>query len=327
MAYRFAVAKANPSEINPATLSIGLLALLEKVSRRAGKGDVHRLRTTVRRLEVQLGTTPPKIAKSLKKLRKNAGKVRDLDVHLGLLEQPLLPRRGRHASDSPEARCQEKLRSFLQKKLDRERIALRVRVKQSAPLLEARLPDLVQRLSGPGVTLQEARQRAGRARRRFLQWTASIPEDEQRLHRLRIRTKKERYLLEPLRNCQQAVEVAERFKQVQDAVGQWHDWATLAELAERCFNSSQDSSKGPSGAASVLHALHARVGREYRRARRSAESARRWMSGSRMTGSRPGKASATAAGARGNPSLPARGTRARPSVSAGTGPRLVGRAG
>jgi CHAD domain-containing protein len=186
-------------------------------------------------------------------------------------------------------------------------------------MLQAQLPELVQQLSRPAWTLQEARHQASSSRRHYLQWTHSIPDDEQRVHQLRIRTKKERYLLEPLQNCKEAVEVAERFKQVQDAIGQWHDWATLAELAERSFDSSKDSSKysskdsskDSSGAAGVLHALHARVGREYRRARRSAESVRSWM-----TGSRSAKASTPAAGAR-----------ARPPASAGTGPRLVGKAG
>ena len=319
MAYRFAVATANPSEINPATLSIGLLALLEAVSRRAGKRDVHHLRTTVRRLEVQLGPPPAKIAKLLKKLRKKAGKVRDIDVHLDLLEAPLVSARGRSASDSPEARAQEKLRSVLQKKRARQRSALRAVVEQFAPLLQAQLPELVQPLSRPALTLQEARRRASRARRRFMRWTHSIPDQEQRLHQLRIRTKKERYLLEPLRNCEEAMEVAERFKQVQDAIGEWHDWATLAELAERFLGDStkdsstkaakdssiKDSSKDSSGAAAVLHALHARVGREYRRARRSAKSARSWMTGR--------KASSPAAA----------GARRRPPASAGIGPRLV----
>ena len=308
----FAVAKANPGEINPATLSIRLLALLEKASQRAGKGVVHRLRTTVRRLEVHLGTPPPKIAKSLKKLRKKAGKVRDIDVHLGLLQAPLLPARGRRASDSPEVQTQEKLQSLLEKKRDSQSSALRALVKQTTLLLEERLPVLVEQRSEPSIPLQEARKRASRARRRYLQWTRSIPEAPQRLHQLRINAKKLRYEMEPLQNCQEAVELAEQFKKVQDAIGQWHDWATLAEIADQCFDSKSQDSK----AAPVLQALHARVEREYRRARRSAESVRSWI-----TGSTPAKASA--AGARSVASLPAR----KGPVSAGAGPRLVHKAG
>ena len=317
------MATANPGEINPATLSIRLLALLEKTSKRAGKGVVHRLRTTVRRLEVNLGAPPPRIAKSLKKLRKKAGKVRDIDVHLDLLKAPLVSARGRRSSDSPEKKYQDKLQSSLEKSRDRESSALRGLVKNSTPLLEERLPILIEQRSEPNITLQEARQRSSRARRRFVQWTRKIPDDPQRLHQLRINAKKLRYEMEPLQNCQEAAELAEKFKQVQDAIGQWHDWATLAELAERCFNSKGSDSKGsgskPSSEATpVLQALHARVEREYRRARRSAENVRSWM-----TGSTPSKARPTAVGVHNVASPPAR----KGPVSTGAGPRLIPKAG
>jgi CHAD domain-containing protein len=321
------MARPNPSEINPATLSIRLLALLEKASQRAGKGVVHRLRTTVRRLEVHLGTPPPRIAKSLKKLRKKAGKVRDIDVHLGLLEPPLLPARGRSASHSPEVRYREKLQSRLQKQRKRNSTALRAVVKKSTPVLEAELPNLVEQRSEPNMTLQESRKRASRARRRFVQWTRTIPEDAPRLHRLRINAKKLRYEMEPLQNCEEAVALAEKFKQVQDAIGQWHDWATLAEIAEQCLG-SKDSASKDTKAAPVLQALHARVEREYRRARRSAETVRNWMMGSSGKAARPAagtrsSAAATPAGTHGRASLPGR----KGPATSGGGPRLIHKVG
>ena len=303
-------------------MSIQLLALLEKASGRAGKGTVHRLRTTVRRLEVHLGTPPPRIAKSLKKLRKKAGKVRDIDVHLDLLQPPLLPARGRKKADAREARHQEKLQEILQKQRKRKSSSLRTLVKDSRPLLETKLPALVEQHSEPNITLEESRQRASRARQRYVQWTRSIPDDAQRLHQLRINAKKLRYEMEPLRNCEEAVALAEKFKQVQDAIGQWHDWATLAEIAEQCFGSKKPDSKAASKnseAAPVLHALWARVEREYRKARRSAESARNWM-----TGSPPDKASPQTAGAQGTASSPP--ARKGPSA-AGAGPRPIHKAG
>jgi len=307
------VARANPSEINPAATGIRLLALLAKASQRANKGVVHRLRTTVRRLEVQFGTPPPRIAKSLKKLRKKAGQVRDIDVHLDLLEPPLLPARGRRASDSPETRYQEKLQDMLQKQRKRKSSALRTLVKDSTPLLETQLPTLVEKCSERNVTLEESRQQASRARRQFVRWTRKIPDDAQRLHQLRINAKKLRYAMEPLQNCEEAVVLAEKFKQVQDTIGQWHDWATLAEIAEECFDSKGSASKD-SRAAPVLHALHARVEREYRKARRSAESVRSWMTGSATT---------TSTGAQGKTPLPAR----KAPSPAGAGPRLIHKAG
>jgi CHAD domain-containing protein len=275
----FAVTNANAGEMNPAVLSLRLLALLEKVSSRTGKEDVHRLRTTLRRLEVQLVNPPRKIAKVLRKLRRKAGKVRDLDVHLGLLKPSLAPpaKGGTSASAGQNAPpdSQIKLRQILREKRDRRRGSLRVLVSQATPWLESRLPDLIERRPQTAVSTNEARQQAGRARRRYLQWTREIPTDEQRLHQLRIRTKKLRYEMESLPGCDEAAELAEKFKQVQDSIGEWHDWLTLEQLAARNLKSEDlESEAGP-----VLREVHARAVREYRRARRSARTVRNWMAG------------------------------------------------
>jgi len=266
MAYGFAVGTVDTSKLNPAVLSIHLLALLEKVSARAGIEDVHRLRTTVRRLEVQLGAPPArgadKVAKSLKSLRRKAGRVRDLDVHLGLLKPPLLPM-------DPLAKLQDKLRRVLKDKRDRQLVSLRARVAKAAPLLESRLPALVERAPHAAAPARDAHQQTIRARQRFLQCTHEIPADEEGLHQLRIQTKKLRYSLEPLQACEEAAALVAKFKQVQDAIGTWHDWATLEQLAGRALD--------PDESAALRNALHAHCERAYRRARRTAQSVRDWM--------------------------------------------------
>jgi CHAD domain-containing protein len=290
------VANAKPASVSPAEWTTRLLALLHRLSADASKKDVHALRTTVRRLEVQLGTPPPKIAKALKKLRKRGGKVRDLDVHLGLLKAPLPLAHGkRPGAASQTSQAQDKLRKVLKRKRERRSDTLREVVDDSLPLLESRLPAVAAEHVARPVSLHDARQRASRARRRFLQWTRHIPDDEQRLHELRIRTKKLRYEMEPLAHCEEAAELVEKFKQVQDAIGDWHDWLTLAALAADRFGSPKASSQ----AGLFCDALRARAAREYRKARRSAETVRSWMTGSR-------------------PAAPA---------GADTGPRLVRKAG
>lgn len=267
---------ANATGTDPGTLSLRLLSLLEKVSRRARKEDVHRLRTTVRRLEVHLEAPPSKIAKALKKLRKRAGKARDLDVHLDLLKPELLTTNGRKEA----FKAQKKLRSILQEKRDCQRSELRDIVEDYAPLLEAQLPELIEGRHEQALPMQAARQKASRARQSFLNKTKKIPENPQALHRLRIETKKLRYSLEPLQFCPQAAALVEKFKQVQDAIGEWHDWATLGQLAEDHLDSSDENE--------FVQALCARAGREYRKARRSAESARAWMMKPPAPNSAPG---------------------------------------
>jgi CHAD domain-containing protein len=214
--------------------------------------------------------------------------VRDIDVHLGLLKPPRLspsPARRPRASGPPEAgpqpwaqswaQSQDKLRQILQHKRDRQLGALRALVAEAAPLLESRLPALVERRPQATGSLRDAHQRASRARQRFLQWTRDIPGDEQGLHQLRIRTKKLRYSLEPLQACQEAAGLVAKLKQVQDAIGKWHDWVTLEQLAARYLDSSD--------AAPARDALRAHCEREYRRARRTAQSVRSWMSGAQLT--------------------------------------------
>ena len=117
-----------------AELSVRLLALLGKMADKGDEEDVHKLRTTVRRLEVQLGQCPSKIAKSLKSLRRKAGKVRDVDVHLGLLRSSLFT--GPAAAPNAAAVC-DKLRRALESERERHVEALLRVVEDAAPLLEA----------------------------------------------------------------------------------------------------------------------------------------------------------------------------------------------
>jgi len=273
MRYRFAVVTTKADQMNAAVLSIGLLALLEKIPDHASKEEVHRLRTTVRRLEVQLQNCPPKLAKMLKRLRTKAGRVRDIDVHLGLLKRPLAPR------TRPEE-CQNQLREILKGKRDCHVSFLRDLAAESAPLLKAKLPALTEQSSEAAPTQQEAHHVAARSREQYLRWTRRIPEDPTRLHQLRINTKKMRYSLEPLVANEECAELAAKFKQVQDAIGNWHDWDTLKELAVREFGSSK--------AAPVCRLLEARAEREYRKARRVAQTVRTWVSGSKPVASAVG---------------------------------------
>jgi CHAD domain-containing protein len=268
------MAKATtPTKLNPAVLSIRLLALLETVPDRTSKKKVHETRTTVRRLEAELGECPKKLAKTLKALRKKAGKVRDIDVHLGILKEPLAQTtsRGRAGSASEDGeKAQGKLRRFLKSERKSQSKRLRELVSDSAPLLKKKLPAIAERASEHEPDVQDAQRLCARARKNFLQWTHNTPSDEARLHRLRINTKMLRYALEPMEQFGEAAELASQFKDVQDAIGEWHDWATLAQLAKRELKSS---------AAKPVHAaLDAGARREYRKALRSAARVRSWMS-------------------------------------------------
>lgn len=263
--------------MNAAVLSIRLLALLETLPDRASQEVVHRLRTTVRRLEVHLGKCPAKVAKSLKKLRRKAGKVRDIDVHLALLKPALFLRTSapRKTPSGAREKLREKLREELSRILkaqrDRHICSLREVVAEAAPLLQSKLPMLAERATRNAEGARDLHQLTAFACKHFLQSTESIPEDAERLHHLRIQTKKLRYSLEPLEEYEEAATLAAQFKQVQDAIGSWHDWATLEQLAERELASPDHK------VASAM--LRARTGREYRKARFAAASVRTGIQG------------------------------------------------
>jgi CHAD domain-containing protein len=232
----------------------------------ADPDDVHKLRTTVRRVEVRLVPCPPKVAKSLRSLRKQAGKVRDIDVHFELLKASLFTP---PAPVGQASSVRDQLRSALKTKRMRHEHSLLRLVADAAPLLESKLPRVVRQSAVPEPDASTARQRTAEARQRFLQWTRSIPEAGAQLHRLRIDAKKLRYSLEPLSAFAEAAEMADRLKQVQDAIGSWHDWATLLELASRELGSPNSEP--------VYAALEERVTREFNKAHRTAERVRQWI--------------------------------------------------
>ena len=215
------------------------------------KKPVHHLRTTTRRIEAHLalleylGQTPAKgralkhARKVLRRVRRAAGRVRDLDVHADLLE--------RYATRAPEPdagsaehdvartkRLQDDAHSLretierrrtrraakLQKMLERRRTEL-------APALEAMLESLD---SEQDLALSPSRL-AESTREWFRQQERShrIPErSDDDLHATRKAAKMARYLAE---SSAETAELARDFEAVQESGGTWHDLLALAETA------------------------------------------------------------------------------------------------
>ncbi|MGH9483298.1 MAG: CHAD domain-containing protein, partial [Terriglobales bacterium] len=90
MTRKAATTAADPLRARTGAVISRLARLLPQAARHPQPDVVHRLRTHIRRAEALLGVHPPaqtdpKLCKQLQKLRRRAGRVRDLDVHLGLL--------------------------------------------------------------------------------------------------------------------------------------------------------------------------------------------------------------------------------------------------
>lgn len=206
---------------------------------------VHRLRTTTRRIEAQLALidllpgTPDhtklarKTRRILKKLRRAAGEVRDLDVQMDLIESIADERPTREITKDSD-----RLRSdFKEDRKESEKELLHLLQQQKsdlAPLLEDLLDALepVEELSLTSAQLTTLAK----------DWFhANIPpardgveDDTDHLHAIRKIAKLTRYLAENApKEAATARRLAQSFEDLQQSGGEWHDWLVLAEIAEK----------------------------------------------------------------------------------------------
>src|SRR5271165_5102575 len=198
---------------------------LSKLGSKPTPETVHKFRTYSRRAEAVLvelvakpGRNDKKLLKHLEKLRKKAGRERDLEVQMALLRNLKIPEVARQKAQllatlgDERAQRQEKIESSFDKKTVRE---LRRRLKRAADAV---------RISA-GQPLQAA-----------FRLLAELPAShtalsEKVLHRYRIVGKQARYLAELAGKDPQALRLVEQLKRLQDAIGDWHDWWKLTQRA------------------------------------------------------------------------------------------------
>jgi CHAD domain-containing protein len=215
-----------------------LSQLARKVSSDPAVDNVHQFRTSTRRIEAVFKELVPKpdrnqrkLLKQLGKIRKRAGRVRDLDVQMEALRTLKIGRDGEEkrtllgALAADRARYEKKLASAL----DEERLsALRKRIRRAAAD-----PRLYEGTMEP----------ASKALRMFAQLVRKQGEvNEAVLHQYRLRCKRIRYLAELAGEDPLAEEIVKQLKTIQDAAGEWHDWESLSLRAEGLF---QDTPNAP----------------------------------------------------------------------------------
>lgn len=201
-----------------------------RLAKEAKRGDVHKFRTSSRRIEAILGEfasdtrNTRKLLKLLSKLRKKAGKLRDLDVQLAFLNDLNMPDHGDHRARMIEwlGDARGRRAKKLEKLFDSDTIVdLRKRLRRAQAELNLNGADALglafQHLPHPGHAITE-----------------------KTLHLCRIETKRARYLAE-LADSPAAKSFVEILKRAQDQVGEWHDVLKLKELAERRFGGAHDS--------------------------------------------------------------------------------------
>jgi CHAD domain-containing protein len=170
-----------------------------------------------------------KLLKLLGKLRKKAGRVRDLDVQMSNLRGLKIASEAGQKSRLQRELAQErgKQAKKLARSLDKEHAReLNKRLKRAAGDLE--FSESARPLS---VTVRELSQLE----------RSSGPLTEKTLHQYRITGKRARYLAEFAGKDPDALRVVDQLKRLQDVIGDWHDWLKLAERAEELFGGVRDS--------------------------------------------------------------------------------------
>ncbi len=219
-----------------------LRKLLKKMPRQSPAEDVHDLRTNSRRLEaafqalsLDAGRNGRKVLKKVGKLRKRAGKVRDMDVQTGYLSTLHVP--------ASERECMVQLLEYLgaqrdkhAKKLDAVRrwygSSLGKRLKRSSRDIDKTLPQNGDRSADGNAIDAEA---AGSALRLIAELRRPARLGKNNLHPYRLQVKQLRNLLQMAQKIEQQ-DFVDTLGKVKDAIGEWHDWEELTATAQEILD-------------------------------------------------------------------------------------------
>ncbi|HEX6880013.1 MAG TPA: CHAD domain-containing protein, partial [Terriglobales bacterium] len=188
---------------------------------------VHKLRTTIRRGETYLAgcSAPglPKILKGLKRIRKRAGSVRDIDVQLELLKSLHRP------SDSDVITVHRLLIRQREKQARKLTKAISSTLEQDLP---AKLKQLV--VDHP-LKMQPSALMVGNLAEQFFTELSKEPLDAANLHAFRLVSKHLRYNAEMMPASELRDNFISSLKEVQDAIGLWHDYLNLEATAREAL--------------------------------------------------------------------------------------------
>jgi CHAD domain-containing protein len=208
---------------------------LTKLAKNPAPESVHKFRTNSRRVEAllsevagPLNRNDKKLLKLLSRLRKKAGRVRDLDVEIASLRSLKIPEGNGHKSEFLSALVQDRAKheqklatAFNRKTAD----AVRKRLKRAR---EIDIPTDTEPLT---LTLNKL----AKLGREHVMLT------EKTLHQYRIIGKRARYVAELADPDAEAKRVIDQLKHMQDVIGDWHDWLKLTQKAEALFGGVRDS--------------------------------------------------------------------------------------
>jgi CHAD domain-containing protein len=213
-----------------------LVRQLPKLASKLTPENVHKFRTSSRRVEVLVtdlaenrSGNDKKLLKLLGRLRKKAGRVRELDVQSVALRSLKIPQEPGRKSQLMRTLAEERVRQEkkLAKSLDKKTVAeVRKRLKRTATALE--IPKNADPLGRARQKLSELEVDQGAV-------------TERTLHQFRIAGKRARYIAELAGKDAETTRLVSLLNHMQDVIGDWHDWMQLERKAEKLFGGVQDS--------------------------------------------------------------------------------------
>jgi CHAD domain-containing protein len=255
---------------------------LIKLSSKPQAKSVHRFRTGTRRVQILLGElsskldgSEKKLLKLLNRIRKRAGKLRDLDVQLTALRSLKVQREPRRKTQLVNHLIE--LRTAQEKKLrksvDDETVhEIRKRLKRAAKEFNPKA----------------ARDPLAAAKSMLERFDGNAPITEAALHQYRILSKRARYAAEFVSPPSLAAPLIAEIKRFQDALGDWHDWLTLAQTAGNQLGEMHESA--------LVAELRNVTGAKYRRALAAVSHMRAQIAEGKPSAQAPACATAKAVG-------------------------------
>jgi CHAD domain-containing protein len=249
-----------------------LRKLLKKLPADPSVREVHRFRTNSRRIEAALpalelnsGRNGRRILKQISKLRKQAGKVRDMDVLTAFLSD--FPR------DHGEEECSVRLLEHLGARRAKQAARLHAMSHNNAPELRKRL----KRTAKTADKILAAKPRssedsdtnyavAASALKLLSALRQPVRLAKTNLHPYRIKIKELRNLLQMAEN-QDRQEFITSLGEVKDAIGEWHDWEELIAIAKDVLDHQRN--------CLLMQRLRMMAGAKYKKAIHLAETMRK----------------------------------------------------
>lgn len=284
-------------------LAVDWKAELEQCLQESGVETVHRIRTGTRRVEAMIDVFAqeapdgnPDFARAaarwrqqLKRIRRAAAPVRDLDVHRKLLEKYASSKAVEAAPDSlaqsseigglpvisNEAKAiqaqADQLDAWLKHAREHNAVELIRQIKKRLDRLDGLAADFTNAWASIRGRRKPVRDATRVSLDIFVGLSDKMPLlDSMNLHEFRIGAKKARYVTEVSGSGPQAEAIGKAIKRVQDVIGDWHDWLCLADEAHIALGSN-----GPQ----LTQLLGAEVDRSFQLAKRVTERMRGKLAG------------------------------------------------